>query len=103
VHSDITTYASLLSSSSKIVHPLASDTVRGYLANIMVSGYRGPSEPPKADVDGSKLAVSIGGQTLELGEGDGAFVQVPKNSSLELEIVNTGARTADFLWFEMSS
>jgi hypothetical protein len=104
VHGDITTYASLLSPSSKIAHPLASDTVRGYLANIMVSGYRAPSETPEANnVDRSQLAISLGGQTLELGEGDGAFVQVPKGSALELEIANSGSRTAEFLWFEISS
>jgi hypothetical protein len=99
----LTTYASLLSPSKKITHSLARETVRGYIHNIMVSGYRPPTEPGKSTA-GSNLVVSIGGETLELGEGDGAFIEVAKGTATaapQLEIENKGSHTAEFLWFEM--
>jgi hypothetical protein len=93
-------FASILESSQSIKHALSDETVKAYVHNIMTSGYRPPSED--APKQGSKLTIKAGDQQIQLGEGDGLFIE-DISPSTELIFESEGGQAAEFLLFELTS
>lgn len=63
----------------------------------MKSGYVAPGE--KAIEGGARIRIEPGG--MELGEGDGAFVEVGEKGEKEMVVTSCGGREAEWLLFEM--
>lgn len=92
MHSPLTLYASLLSPSKSVSHTLARS--KGYIHVVQTSGYN----PGKAV--GAKVTVlSPDGTTLELSEGDGAYVTA--SAGTELQVNNVGDRVTEILLFDL--
>ncbi|KAK7687750.1 hypothetical protein QCA50_008968 [Cerrena zonata] len=92
VHSPLTLYASLLSPSKSVSHALAQS--KGYIHVVQTSGYN----PGKAT--GAKVnIISSDGTTLELSEGDGAYVTA--SAGTELQVNNVGDKVAEVLLFDL--
>ncbi|KAM0751506.1 pirin domain-containing protein [Meredithblackwellia eburnea MCA 4105] len=101
VHASLSMYASILSPGASIKHIISDKITKAYLHNIMLSGYRSPSIPAgeKFEDGGAKLRVN---NSLQLEEGDGAFVTVGKEGEREVIFENNGTKDAEFVWFEMA-
>lgn len=95
IHSGVSVFASILSSSKTVTHdfpkPALGESMRkAYIHLIQRSGYN-----TKA-AKGARIRINGG---LELSEGDGAFAMGVEGDRLEIE--NVGDRQAEFLVFDV--
>lgn len=90
MHADLSMSASILSPGKSVMHELVKEGGRNvYLHNIMT----GKTQPKSG---GAKI--KIGG--VELGEGDGAFVQGASGPG-KVEVESVGDKPAEFILFDM--
>jgi len=92
VHSPLDLYATLLSTSNTTTKIL--QNTKGYVHLVQTSGYN-PSTP-----SGAHIKVSgPDGVSIELREGDGAYIMAEKGSELKIE--NLGDRVAEVMLFDL--
>lgn len=95
VQSDVALWATILSPSRTISRamPSASGERKAYIQVVQTSGFKqGPAQ-------GAHVRVEIGNQSVEMKEGDGAFVHAaPKE---ELRMTNLGNSVAEVLLFDV--
>ncbi|KAI0943391.1 hypothetical protein AcW1_002563 [Taiwanofungus camphoratus] len=98
VHSPLTLHATLLSPTIVLSHTFpvirTADAARkAYIHVVQTSGYN-----PQAS-SGAKVKISGGDTTLELGEGDGAYIMGEANDGIKVE--NVSDRPAEVLLFDL--
>jgi len=101
IHSDLTTYISILFPTKHILQAFQADTTKAYVHLAMTSKYRSPQEAAFADGARLKLTPSSGSAPLTLVEGDGAFLEVRKGSKATIEFASEGGKPAEFVFFEI--
>lgn len=93
VQSPLTLYATLLGQSKSLNRPLTGK--KGYIHVVQTSGYNAGT------AKGANIQIaSKGGESLTLGEGDGAYIFVG-NAGNSLEVKNIGDRVAEVLAFDL--
>ncbi|XP_006456257.1 hypothetical protein AGABI2DRAFT_139077 [Agaricus bisporus var. bisporus H97] len=93
VQSDLTLYATLMNSGKKLEQPLGGS--KGYVHVVQTSGYN----PGQAQ--GATVKISGPGyDSLELKEGDGAYIFVGQKDNV-LEVENIGNKRAEVLVFDL--
>ncbi|KAK3622781.1 hypothetical protein LTR56_021982 [Elasticomyces elasticus] len=90
-HSDVSMSASILSPGSKVTHELVADGTRKVLVHVVMTGKTQPK------TGGAKIKV----HGVEIGEGDGAFVDNASGLGTKIEIESVGDKPAEFLLFDM--
>ncbi|OBZ73988.1 hypothetical protein A0H81_05982 [Grifola frondosa] len=98
VHSTLSLFASILSPSTTLPYTfqttLGSTQRKGYIHVIQTSGYN------EGSATGAHVKVSVGdGSTVELREGDGAYIMGEAKKVLKVE--NIGDRSAEVVLFDM--
>ncbi|KAM5530824.1 hypothetical protein V8D89_015514 [Ganoderma adspersum] len=96
VHSPLNLFATLLSPAAKLSHAFSSTSLqrKGYVHVVQTSGYNaGESSGAHVRVIGAE------GGSLDLKEGDGAYIMAAPGEELALE--NIGGRVAEVLFFDM--
>jgi len=92
VHSPLDLYATLLSPANALTRTFQKH--KGYIHLVQTSGYN-PSTP-----DGAHIKVSgPDGNSIELREGDGAYIAADVGSELKVE--NVGDRVAEVVFFDL--
>ncbi|TFK51969.1 RmlC-like cupin [Heliocybe sulcata] len=101
IHAHLYVYASLLSPATAVTHTFpkpanaSSPATKAYIHLIQKSGYNtGPAK-------GGKILLTGDGQTMELGEGDGAYLS--SEAGKELKIENVGDRVVEFVLFDVDA
>jgi hypothetical protein len=92
VQSDLTLYATLLSSGKKLEQPLGGR--KGYIHVVQTSGYN-PGEG-----QGNTVKITGPDDSLELREGDGAYIFVGQQNNV-LQVENIGSQRAEILLFDL--
>ncbi|KIY44961.1 RmlC-like cupin [Fistulina hepatica ATCC 64428] len=94
VHTQLTLYATLLSPGRAL--PQEMHGQKGYIHIVQTSGYHvGPAE-------GASVRVGQKAETVDLREGDGAYIWFPKNDGkITLDIENVGGSTAEVVLFDL--
>ncbi|KAI0742008.1 pirin domain-containing protein [Daedaleopsis nitida] len=96
VHSPLSLYAALLSPGKKVAHLFEGLGVnrKGYVHVVQTSGYN------TEEARGAHVRVlGTGGQSLDLKEGDGAYIMAAPGEELMVE--NVGSGVAEILLFDM--
>ncbi|KAK5167906.1 RmlC-like cupin domain-containing protein [Cryomyces antarcticus] len=91
MHADLSMDASILSPGKRVMHELVAEGPRNVYAHVVMTG----KTQPKAG--GAKIRIG----DVELGEGDGAFVNGAIGPG-KIEVTSTGDKAAEFLLFDMS-
>jgi len=99
IHSPVSVYASILSAGKSVSHTFAPGTTKALVHNIMTSGYVEPRS--KRIQSGSKLQLKSSAESLELAEGDGVYINVSGEPTLEIRAAE-GCENSEFILFEMS-
>lgn len=104
VHSPISLYASLISPSTTLTHSLPTPSTssptpqlcKAYIHVVQTSGFNA------GESSGAQLTVSgADGTSLELREGDGAYIVGDASKAATLSLLNTGDRVAEVLLFDV--
>ena len=88
--SDVSMSASILSPGEKVTHELVAEGARKVYLHVVMTGKKQPK------TGGAKIKV----QGVELGEGDGGFVNGAKGPG-KIEVESVGDKAAEFLLFDM--
>ncbi|KAF2456280.1 RmlC-like cupin domain-containing protein [Lineolata rhizophorae] len=91
-HADISQYASILSPGQSVEHALVADGDRKIYLHVVMTGKQQPAS------GGAKIKIG----DVELGEGDGAYVDDAKGPG-SITIESVGDSPAEFLLFDMGS
>ena len=91
LHADLSMDASILSPGKSVVHEMVQDGERKLYAQVVMTDKKQPG-------DGAKIKIG----DVELGEGDGAFIDGAKGPG-KIEIQSTGSKPAEFLLFDLGS
>lgn len=89
-HADLSMSASILSPGKSVTHDLVAEGERKVFVQLVMSGRTQPKS------GGAKIKVG----DVELGEGDGAFIEGAKGPG-QITVESVGDRSAEFLLFDM--
>jgi hypothetical protein len=89
-NADVSMSASILSPGKSVSHDIVAEGERKIFAQVVMSGRAQPK------TGGAKIKIG----DVELGEGDGAFVEGAKGPG-KIEITSVGDKPAEFILFDM--
>jgi quercetin 2,3-dioxygenase len=89
LHADLSMDASILSPGKSVTHEIVKDGERNLYAHVVMTDKKQPA-------DGAKIRIG----DVELGEGDGAFIEGAKGPG-KIEISSVGSKPAEFILFDL--